>query len=1095
MPQWERFFYGLDSLRQQTLDFFGLSPASAFRLHTADVEGVLVADDASMVSLIALEGCLRMVGEAEFEEAASRLEGLLASPLASRAHALQLVFTCDPRGGVPLVQRQLAPARRQARLLGLELDGVIEGWGRAVGSYCQEESVYAAVWTRPSCMTRAELAKARREQARGAALPASPALVQSDALVVERMRGLHLAKVKDLAECFRALSWKARALDSREALLALRRLHVPALTAEDWRPRLFGDPLPALARHPGALAGDLSSLLPPTLARQLWPCPARVLEGRYLECGRRLHAPLVMSLPPQTMLPFNALFRSLLAESLPWRAAILLTGDGLRGQSLKSACAAILAFASQSTRMLRRSLLALEEASLQGQTAVGFQASFDTWVDLDEPACLEAMAGLLQQGRRGLRRRAGRLGEPLLDQDPALALRLAAAGSLLDARLSRLATAVQSWGSCDTTDRHCDPLAAYAATLPACTPASPAPKACAPLFDAVRLLPISRPCSPWEHADVPLRTPDGRFMPLALFSSRQASWNELGFAGMGQGKSFFLNTLNFFYCLKAGLAELPWLTVVDIGASCRGLISLIQEALPAERRHLACYARLRNERESAVNPFDTPLGLAFPLPSHQDFITNILSLLCTPKSQTAPADGVADLLQEAEAQAYRRLAPEGESPRRYDPWQSPRLARFLDERGLAGQAQELTWWDVVRLAFDAGEPDLALEAQRFAVPTLSDVMAEAASPLVRSRFQSVTVPGSAESIPDACVRHLASAIREYPILANPTRFGIGAARVVGLDLMEVTPRGGPAAERQSGIMYLLARFVGAAHFFHTLADLERIPEPYRAWHRPRFERLAADPKRLCYDEFHRASCQDMANPLSRQIMADLATASRESRKQNLSIALYSQSVADFPETLVNLASSVYIFGAGSAQEAEELARRFGLSRAAHQALRRIARPTAAGASFIALHRTGDGESVQLLTSTAGPHARWAFSTTAEDMRVRALVSRALGLRRALDLLAQCYPEGSVKAEIERRGRLPEHKRPGSGGPGGLGGAGAQEARFEDIADQIAEELVARAGGPARQAPRAWRQETLPHEPPTHETQAQAAWPEGGASTA
>ena len=239
----------------------------------------------------------------------------------------------------------------------------------------------------------------------------------------------------------------------------------------------------------------------------------------------------------------------------------------------------------------------------------------------------------------------------------------------------------------------------------------------------------------------------------------------------------------------------------------------------------------------------------------------------------------------------------------------------------------------------------------------------------------------------------------------------------------------------------------------------------------------------------------MANPLSRQIMADLATASRESRKQNLSIALYSQSVADFPETLVNLASSVYIFGAGSAQEAEELARRFGLSRAAHQALRRIARPTAAGASFIALHRTGDGESVQLLTSTAGPHARWAFSTTAEDMRVRALVSRALGLRRALDLLAQCYPEGSVKAEIERRGRLPEHKRPGSGGPGGLGGAGAQEARFEDIADQIAEELVARAGGPARQAPRAWRQETLPHESPTHETQAQAAWPEGGASTA
>ena len=68
-------------------------------------------------------------------------------------------------------------------------------------------------------------------------------------------------------------------------------------------------------------------------------------------------------------------------------------------------------------------------------------------------------------------------------------------------------------------------------------------------------------------------------------------------------------------------------------------------------------------------------------------------------------------------------------------------------------------------------------------------------------------------------------------------------------------------------------------------------------------------------------------------------------------------------------------------------------------------------SFIALHRTGAGESVQLLTSTAGPHARWAFSTTAEDMRVRGILSQALGLRRALDLLARCFPSGSVKAEI------------------------------------------------------------------------------------
>ena len=324
-------------------------------------------------------------------------------------------------------------------------------------------------------------------------------------------------------------------------------------------------------------------------------------------------------------------------------------------------------------------------------------------------------------------------------------------------------------------------------------------------------------------------------------------------------------------------------------------------------------------------------------------------------------------------------------------------------------------------------------------PLIADLAAAVKEQNVSENFQAIHAGEGGESVPDACSRYLLSAINEYPMLSNPTKFALGAAQIVGLDLQEVTPRGGQQAQRQSGIMYMLARFVGSAHFFNTVDDLEQIPAKYREYHRPRFESLISDPKRLCYDEFHRASCTDMANPLSRQIMSDLMTASRESRKLNLSIGLYSQQLGDFPEQIVSLSTSIYALGAGNAQEARDIAHRFGYNNAALYALRHITRPTAAGANFIAMFRTADGESILYLTNSAGGYARWAFSTTAEDMRLRNRLFESIGSRRTIEVLHRMFPEGSVKPEIERR-KLQMEFRDGEAS--------------EDLGDAIYEEVMA-----------------------------------------
>ncbi len=997
---WDGLFFSLDNLARGLKDFLGITPTSVCRLHACDEEGILVADDASMASLVRVHGSLRLVGDDEFEACVELLSATLSTALARSGHAVQFVFSCDPERAGEVIGRAMDPMRVTAKNLGLSLENVLDDWEKALAHYCAAEEIWLVVWTRPTILSRGERGRAAKENAKAKTAPVRRREAMDAGVAVTRMRDIHKALVKEVCDRFEGASFRVECLDAHRAVAALRRMNAPESTGAQWRPVLAGDPLPLRARDVGSHPKDATTCFPPTISRQIWPCQATVHDGRCLEVDGYLYAPLQVTLPPQSVLPFSSLFRSLLSEGLPWRASFLLTGDGLKGSGLKSVAASILSFASPTNRMLQQSFNALKERALAGGCSIGLQMCFVTWVRLSNHESF------------------------------------ALARNRLSRHQARLSSAVQAWGACDTSPTCGDVLALYAASLPAMAPTQPSVKAIAPLEEAVRLLPLFRPTSPWNATDVPLRTSDGKYMPVGLFHSIMASWNEVCFAGMGSGKSFFLNTLNFFFVLRAGQTRLPWLTVIDVGKSCSGLIELIRAALPASERHLAVFAALRNVREAAINPFDTPLGCPEPLPNHANFLVNLLSLLCTPLGETAPADGVVDILREGLDAVYRRLAPQGPAPRRFDAYAESSITRWLQENHVRTD-NTTSWWEVVKELYLAGEIPLAIRAQRHAVPLVTDLLVELNDPLIRDRFANVTLKSSAESVPEACVRHLTTALREYPILCAPTRFALGAAQIVGLDLSEVTPRGGPAAERQSGIMYLLARFVGAGHFFNTVADLDRVPELYRPWHKPRFENLAADPKRLCYDEFHRASCQDMANPLSRQIISDLTTASREARKQNLSIGLYSQQLSDFPKVLVDLATSVYALGAGNAAEAGEIAERFGLNEAARYALRHITRPTRAGANFVALFRTSLGESIQYLTCTAGSLARWAFTTTAEDMRVRNRLYETMGCAKALACLARAYPEGTVKEELERR-RL------------------AMEARLgeapEDLADTIVAEL-------------------------------------------
>ena len=224
--------------------------------------------------------------------------------------------------------------------------------------------------------------------------------------------------------------------------------------------------------------------------------------------------------------------------------------------------------------------------------------------------------------------------------------------------------AAESWGELSVTTLTGDPLESFAGTVPGLGCAGTAESGAAPLSECLGLVPWGRPASVAESGH-PFRTEDGKL----LFHGGPTTG--VGFDVVygipGRGKSVLMNSLSLAFVLREGLEGLPYQVTIDVGPSSRGLISLLREALPVERRHEVGWYRLTLSRDDAINPFDTQLGCRFPLPVERAFLLNLLTLMLTRPGEAALADGVREAVGMAIDAAYRHRAGEeaGTEPQEY----------------------------------------------------------------------------------------------------------------------------------------------------------------------------------------------------------------------------------------------------------------------------------------------------------------------------------------------------------------------------------------------------------------------------------------------
>lgn len=967
------------------------SVSSFIQLETADSETVMVSTDGSLLSYVKIEGSKQIIGEEEYNNIVESSTIKIGSRFDRQGHAMQVYFVRDPGRIEEVLSSLVKPIHQTATNIGLEIDDLINERVRHLQRFLSHEEAYFVLWTRPSVLTKNESERATKEAKENSKEWVNAPNSQYPMAALEPLRTRHKSFMAAVLGALDEMGISSNVLEVHDALTAVRSNLFPDRANEAWRACLPGDPIPPRAPTNRI---DMSDILWPSIPNQLVAGDAKVLSKAVCRIGNIFWAGGDMTLGPMDSTAFPSLLNRLVDADIPFRISFLIEGGGVYATQMRTFLATIMGPTNAANKQIKYSLEGLQ-ALARNEPVVRMRISFATWCTIDEK-------------------------DEILD------------------RQSILLQAIESWGYSQVSEFSGDPLDCIMSSAMGIHCGGTAPTGIAPMIEIMRLLPWQRPSSPFTEGGAMLfRTPDGKVWPYQTGTNLTTTWFDLIFAQPGAGKSVLLNTLNLGTCLSPGLSKLPFVAVIDIGPSSSGLISLVREALPLSRQHEAAYYRLQMSHQFAINPFDTQLGARAPLPDERSYLSELITLLCTPPGYDKPYDGMQQLagLVVDEMFRWRNDGEANAEPRPY----LPRLEAEVDEAIHKYNVHLPTdpyWWDIVDKMFELGQYHIANLAQRHAVPTLNDSITASRRPQIRSLLEETSVGFSSETVISAFERMITSAIREYPILSSVTQFDIADARVCSLDLMDVAPQGDEAADRQTSIMYMLARHALVRSWWMGKEAVQYLPKKYQEYHELRLQELGEAPKRLCYDEFHRTS---KSHAVRNQIIRDV----REGRKRGVQIVLTSQLIDDFSKDMVDLATGVWVLGTAISDKAvDDVVDRFGLSATAKAVIRhKLTGPKSIGAPCLFVLGSTDGRYEQHLYNTLGPIELWALSTSAEDVAIRNRLYNKLGASRGRQMLATAYPGGSARSEIRRRVLARSEE------------SDARAAMISAIIDEIVDELV------------------------------------------
>ena len=941
-------------------------------IETADGPA-LVTKHGDYVTWLRIDGMRRLCNRADVARIAEAMRIDLSSAFESRGRGLYAAYISDPdRSAVEIDRINLQDCREAARQQGLDLSSILDERARLWPRKMRWEEAYFVLWTRRSILNKEERKQVQEEQ--NAAARAHGVIGDSQRLYLRSgiLATRQSAFVARVVSSLRTHDIASIEMSPREALAVTREVLYRETAGSPWRARLPGDRVMPRPREDGSTAPSNEGSLTPSLRRQMFNLDAETHGGQRVQIGDLEYVHVDMDIGPEEPRPFIELAAPLGGDRVPWRAGLLVEGGTSLAMNVKAGFAEA-AGVFPGNADLRRGFDALaQERATNNHASVQLRASFATWAPAGQAHLLRSRKGILTER-------------------------------------------VQGWGNTAATSVCGDPLEGVLSSVPGLALASTGTPNQALLGEVLSMLPWNRPASPWSHGSVLFRRPDGSMSPYdPSGGSKRPQVLDIFVAPPRSGKSVLANTINLGLCLSSAVlgskgAKLPLIGKADIGASAEGFVILLQEALGPERRHEAIFVTMQFAPGYEVNVFDLQTGCDAPLPLERVFLENFLALATLPPNTTTPFEGMNQLITLVIDEAYRLCTETRDgAPKRYRRGIEPAVDAALVQHAIDLHAEDPLWRDVVSALCACGEWRLAGTAQRHAVPILEDLVAAVRTDHVKDRFANLKLEATHEHLGEIFERYIYHLIARFPTLNAPTKLDFGPARVIILDLAAIAPTGSADANRQTEMVYLLARHILARNFFLIPGYADYVPERVRDYHRTRFQEVYESVKRLDFDEWHRTEG-------SPQVRAQAERDMREGPKHNVQLGFASQRLQDMGPAIISQSTGRFILKAGDEAEAREIIERFNLSEATAAILRtRLGGPGPEGAPFIAILSADDVRYEQFLYNQLGPIELWALSTTPGDTALRRRLYEKLGFSEALRRLARIFQHGSAMTEIEAR---------------------------------------------------------------------------------
>lgn len=995
-----------------------VSAADYCDLETIDGENTIVYNNGSLMTILAYDGTKTIIGQKMFNDQIERLTDRLQVFLNKSGHQFGMVFRKDLNPTSDLY-RIAEIKKTTAANLELDVGFLIDEEQQVYSKFVYDETNYIVLISHPKLLDSSEVSLEAKRKSVFTQKYQTPAMADTQAIFLANsyLKSQHdtyvEATLTALADpTFAAQVFKLNVVD---ALRAIKKSVAPQTTGDHWNPQIprFGSNKMPVRWKTNYIPNDASHVLWQSLPEQIMRTTLsgvdKVNSGTFpvgsVLTENRIYTPLLVAVPPQGYVTFNALFESLnnasttlpngVERAIPYSITFMLGGDGLAGDSIKKTLANVLAVASSDNANIKSAYESLNNYASDGGVVVSLSISCMTWADNNSYGIDE-----------------------------------------IQIRRSKLWRTVETWGGAQIAEKGGDPILGFTSNTLGLTHKHHAPKSAAPLYDALYLLPWTRQASPYKGGTILNRSVDGKLMQHEAFSPELTTWVKCFSGKAGSGKSVALNNDLYECCLLAGLTRLPLIFMVDVGISSRGPIELLIDHLPSHKKHLAVYRRLQNDSRFAINCFDCAIGRMNPTANETAQIVAFLSTLITPvEAENKAEKGLSNFLTMIIEKTFisKMANDERGNPNIYEKNVNSELDLLLEDEGI--NARGLPYYRLVEICHIRNMYRARDLCHRLAMPILSDSITVATSdPEVQQAYGN-TLTSMGGSFIQLFVRGIQEAQTMYPIFCNTTAFDVDTARVVSLDLQDVISSTNP---KQSSLFFQIARMCAKKKIAFTEDDVPTFPPIFRAYYKKKVEELAEDKKILGFDELHNAK-RDVA--LFNELLRDC----REARKWNMMLLFASQQMEDFGE-ITRSATMLVIADRGTPQGIKYMEEAFSFQPQEKEALTKYVNLSPSGLTYLSRTVASAGNYTSLMTLTIGPQKLWALTTDPNDRLIRSAMYEILNDRPlALKILARYFPYGAKKVMAARREAFRNKK--------GADGNIARQDEGESIAKVMAKEII------------------------------------------